>query len=276
MNSLLVRVEAFSWYLDIITNNDWEILVLGDYKAVMPLPYKRVKRKFFKRVITQPPFCQQLGVFSKLDISAETFLQFEVTFFKLSPFTYQFNAFNSIYLRDNKQVYKRVNYELNLQKPHKEILLKYSKNLKRNLKKATKNELKINTIFSIENFIILKKKHAKHKIKATQYNVMATLMHTLESKNLGVFYTVKKENKVIASAFFIQTESRIVHLFSVSTLLGKEAAAIPFLFNHIIAQNATKNCIFDFEGSMLPGVSKFFKSFGPINKPYYTVLNKKL
>jgi hypothetical protein len=29
--------------------------------------------------------------------------------------------------------------------------------------------------------------------------------------------------------------------------------------------------VFDFEGSMLKGVEKFFRSFGPTMHPYYTV-----
>ena len=39
----------------------------------------------------------------------------------------------------------------------------------------------------------------------------------------------------------------------------------------MIKKNAAKNIIFDFEGSMLPGVAKFFKSFGAIENNYYSL-----
>ena len=38
--SLQSRVYAYSWYLDIVADN-WSVLVLDDYQAVMPLPWKR-------------------------------------------------------------------------------------------------------------------------------------------------------------------------------------------------------------------------------------------
>ncbi|WP_373942482.1 hypothetical protein OEG92_04340 [Polaribacter sejongensis] len=51
-NSIQSRIYAFSWYLDIVADN-WDVLVLGDYKAVMPLPWKQ---KYFIKYITQPFF----------------------------------------------------------------------------------------------------------------------------------------------------------------------------------------------------------------------------
>lgn len=47
--------------------------------------------------------------------------------------------------------------------------------------------------------------------------------------------------------------------------------------NHLLVQKAIEkaqelNChVFDFEGSMLKGVEKFFRGFGPVLIPYYTV-----
>ena len=65
--SLQSRIYAFSWYLDIVADN-WDVLVLDDYKAVMPIPWAN---KYGIKYITQPYFCQQLGVFSIKKISAE-------------------------------------------------------------------------------------------------------------------------------------------------------------------------------------------------------------
>ncbi|MDP4600608.1 MAG: hypothetical protein NWS84_05650, partial [Polaribacter sp.] len=66
-NSIQSRIYAFSWYLDIVADH-WDVLVLNDYEAVMPLPWKK---KFGLKYITQPYFCQQLGIFSKEEISEE-------------------------------------------------------------------------------------------------------------------------------------------------------------------------------------------------------------
>ncbi|VAW26447.1 hypothetical protein MNBD_BACTEROID04-1052, partial [hydrothermal vent metagenome] len=37
--SINTRVYANSWYLDIVADN-WDVLVLNDYEAVMPLPWR--------------------------------------------------------------------------------------------------------------------------------------------------------------------------------------------------------------------------------------------
>ena len=40
-NAINSRVYAYSWYLDIVADAKWDVLVLDDYKAVMPLPKRR-------------------------------------------------------------------------------------------------------------------------------------------------------------------------------------------------------------------------------------------
>jgi len=66
-NSIQSRIYAFSWYLDIVADN-WDVLVEDDYTAVMPVPWKQ---KYFIKYVTQPFFCQQLGVFATHKISKE-------------------------------------------------------------------------------------------------------------------------------------------------------------------------------------------------------------
>ena len=59
--SINTRIYAYSWYLDIVATN-WDILVLNDYEAVMPLPWRQ---KYFIKYMYPPAWTQQLGVFSK-------------------------------------------------------------------------------------------------------------------------------------------------------------------------------------------------------------------
>jgi len=59
--SVQSKVYAFSWYLEAVTEA-WDVLVLNDYEAVMPLPYRK---KYGICYIFQPYWIQHLGVFSK-------------------------------------------------------------------------------------------------------------------------------------------------------------------------------------------------------------------
>jgi len=272
-NAFNSRIYALSWYLDIVTNNDWHAIVLDDYKAVMPIPFKRINRKFLKRMITQPLFCQQLGVFSLSELDIDEFQLFITELYNLKPYVYNFNASNSQKLKENNTYKKRNNFELKLNRTFEEIQKGYSKSLKRNIKKAFKNEFTITSNVTIEDFILMKENNKKHKIKSKQYELMRKIIEAIKANNLGQFYGVKNTTDLIAIAFFIETNNRLVHLFSASTALGKQFGAAPFLLGSIIQKNVNSTIIFDFEGSMVSGIAKFFKSFGAENNPYLSIDN---
>ena len=71
-NAINSRIYGYSWYLDIVADN-WDALVLNDYEAVMPLPWRQ---KYFIKYIYPPAWTQQLGVFSNFKIEADLVEQF--------------------------------------------------------------------------------------------------------------------------------------------------------------------------------------------------------
>tara|TARA_R110001583_G_scaffold34847_6_gene116642 strand:- start:12494 stop:13375 length:882 start_codon:yes stop_codon:yes gene_type:complete len=268
------RIYAYSWYLDIVADN-WDVLVLNDYEAVMPLPFLRFKKLFFLKKIAQPNFCQQLGVFCIKVLPEIVMSDFLIKFSELKFRYYNFNSFQKINNEIiNCSVIKKINFELDLVKPYHEIYNGYAKNLKRNLKKANKIELVISSETTVSDFLLLKENNKKHTIKSTQYKLMRKLINELLQRNLATIYGVYFENKLIASAFFVEEKQRVTHLFSATTIIGKEVGAIPYLFDVIIKNNSAKKMIFDFEGSMIPNVARFFKSFGAKQTNYYSLEKK--
>lgn len=267
-NALNTRIYAYSWYLDIVADN-WDALVLNDYEAVMPLPLLRMKRNFFIAKILQPGFCQQLGVFTIVKLSELNLKTFLDNFIKLKPKNYSFNTENMIPL--NYSLNKKVNYELNLEREYETIALKYSKNLKRNINKAKKNSLIVSNNASVEELISIKRDCMKHQISSKKFNIITKLMNELIYKNLGEICSVTINDDIIASAFFIKSKNRIIHLFSASNELGRKYGAMSLLFDTMIKQNVNKKKVMDFEGSMIVGVAKFFESFGAEQKNYFSL-----
>ena len=53
-------VYSYTYYLDAMCSN-WSALVLNDYQAVMPLPWRK---KWSIYYLYQPPFIAQLGLFA--------------------------------------------------------------------------------------------------------------------------------------------------------------------------------------------------------------------
>lgn len=260
-------IYAYSWYLDIVSD-DWGVLVLGDYKAVMPIPLMRSIRNFYFKKIAQPPFCQQLGLFYSEEISGDIVLKFLEMFYDKKPNSYQFNAKNLI---KNKlfEVSNRKNYELELKDSYELLKKNYSKNLVRNIKKATNNELKIVANVGSNIFIEMKTANKKHQIKQRNLRKMKLLIDELIARNFGEIYGVQCGTELIATAVISKNKERIVHLFSASSEIGKKMGAIPYLFDFLIQENCGSNFVFDFEGGSIPSIARFNKSFGAKSVDYF-------
>lgn len=264
------RIEAYSWYLDIVTNKNWEILVYNDYQAVLPLPKQRVRKKFFQKLITQPLFCQQLGLFYTKPIDLEIKALFLEAFFKNKIFIYHFNAQN-IFVRQllKDKIQSKNNFILPLNIDYQSIYKNYKKDLLKKLKKAKKATFFIKKDVAFDDFKQIKKENSHHKIKKVHFKKMEILTKSLQQKNKGNFYGVFKDKQLVSVMFFIQTETKIIYLLSATSSQGKKTGAAAFLLDYIIQNNCNTNKTLDFEGSTIPGIAKFFMSFGAINAPYF-------
>ena len=54
-------IYGYSWYLDIVCDQ-WDALILDDYVAVMPIPWRK---KYGITYVYPPLWLLQLGIFSK-------------------------------------------------------------------------------------------------------------------------------------------------------------------------------------------------------------------
>ena len=267
-NAYNTRIYAYSWYLDIVANKNWEVLVLGDYQAVMPLPFKRVKSKLLKKMIVQPLFCQQLGVFSLTELLGNTLQNFIIEFKKFNIYTYNFNANNTSFIENEQALIKKNNFELHLKQEYFDIKKNYNKGLKSNINKSKKSGLAIKKGLDFSKFRKMKIENSFHKIKETDFKKMEALTQKIIHNSKGNFYAVYKESELVSISFFIKTQKRIIYLLSSANAIGKKTGATSFLLNSMIKKNSEKDMIFDFEGAMIDGLAKFFKSFGAKNNEY--------
>lgn len=262
---------AASWYLDIVTGNDWELLVVGNYEAVMPLPYGRARQTFLRRRIMQPMFCQQLGVFAKTDVSEHIPQELLTTFFKLQPFTYHFNHANAIFLKDFEALKSRTNLVLPLNQSPEIIKNGFSTNLRRNIRKAEKAGLDFRMLESdaIPELIRLKKASIRIKLSGKVYKRMVDLMKAAMDRNHGFLCGVFDKDALISSAFILKSYDRLVYLIAAKSEAAEKNGAAHFLLYNLIKELSLKHDKLDFEGSDQKGVARFFKSFGSKEENYF-------
>lgn len=258
-------VYAYSWYLDIVSPG-WNALVKDNYKSIMPLTWRK---KYGVTYLYQPFFTQQLGIFSNEKSDAELVQQF----LEAIPAQYKFieinlNTFNVLpkkYEKNNK-VKENLTHELDLIGSYDSIEKNYSQNLKRNLKKASAAGLQFISDNRPQAVIKLFRNNRGADIstlKDRDYKTLTHLIHeAIQRGKAQVFTVLNKENELCAGTFFIESNNKVIFLFSGLSEEGKTLGAMPFLIDSFIRHNAGKNVTFDFEGSNDASLARFYKSFG--------------
>ena len=249
------RVYAEYWYLDSLTDLQWDCLVLNDYEAIMPLPYRK---KLNIKYIAQPLYCQQLGVFHDQFFEQHLFDNFIHIIKRKLVHSYHFNEENTTQF--NPQGTKKINQIIPFPSRNG-----YSKMVKRNLSKFRQQAIQIIEHHDVESYIEFKKKYSTHDLNET---IFFQVLKSLQNENvLKIFKAV--ENDVISYAVLIHSKNRWIYLDGASSAVGKEMKASTGLIDFVINDLNTQNNIFDFEGSSIPSIHQFYANFGS-HDVYYT------
>ncbi|MBL4605885.1 MAG: hypothetical protein JKY02_09570, partial [Flavobacteriaceae bacterium] len=187
----------------------------------------------------------------------------------------QLNSSNVI--SEDRNVSERINYILPLQASYLDIFKRFSKGRKSAINQSIKNKLIIGN-FPVDELILLAKKNYDFKdFSFNEYNLLKHLVEKLQSKNKALLLGVRDANNIlIGGSIFLLDSSRIVYLFSAVTKEGKQRQVASFLLNHVIQKYSEGQLILDFEGSMIPGIASFFKSFGATLEKYSLLKINKL
>lgn len=267
------RIYANNWHLD-RTAVVWDALIYGDYRFVMPVP---VKIKFGITYIYQPLFCQQLGIFPEPDKEiAELF--YNALFAKFRYCDVHINSQNPALLSKNTMsFFPRVNYLLDLQYNYKSLAKSYSTNTKRNIAKAAGNNFQFITGIQLEEYIEFRLQNLPDKFPKKEINKLKSAISFGQFKGIGEIYGVySSENELCAAVYFCKWKNRVIYLNAVTNKTGKELGAMYFLVDSFLKENAERDLILDFEGSMVPGVARFYSGFGAVTETYHQLKFNRL
>jgi hypothetical protein len=264
-NSSNSRIYAYSFYLDIVASS-WDALVLNEYETVMPITWNS---KYFIKYIYSPAWTQQLGVFSSNTISNELIEKF----IKAIPKKYfktltNFNSGNSC----SNLFDEKTNYILPLNTSYKELFKKF-KYIRRRVKlQFDSSKFLISSTDECAEVIQLfvEQKQEEVSVKHVDYVRLEKLVSFLQTLNKVDIIVAKAPNgELLGGAIFLKDDNRITYLFSSISQIGRDKQVMTFIIDSVIEKYSNSNFILDFEGSMIPGVAFFFKSFGAIKETYF-------
>lgn len=262
---------AYSWYLDRICSH-WDALITGDYSIVMPLVNRR---KYGISYIYQPFFTQQLGIFSKAPITQEIIRHFFSSIpqkFRLTDINLNTgnHAVSSIF-----STKLNTTYHLPLQPDEKTIRSNYNNNTRRNILKASQNQICIEPVHDIGTFLDFTRQNLRDKVpevKDQHYMALGNVIKFALNNGYGQILSAQNTHgKWLSAVFFLIVKEQAIYLAATSSPEGIEKSAMFLLIDTFIQNHSGTNLTLDFEGSNIQGIARFYAGFGALPKSYHSV-----
>ena len=268
---------AYPWYLDAL-NLQWSVLVVDDYAAVMPL---LEQKKALWRYTSMPLLVQKWGLFSAHTLSDSeitTIAAYLKKSFALIDYRVD-DTVNSIALAKHFTQQSRINYILHLNTPIDTIRNTYNTQTKRNLKTARESALDVRFDIPATYVVDLYKTHIAskdEKVSAAFYTTLPTHLQRFIENGKGQTAGVYKQNMLHAAAFYVHTGHSIINIFPASHPAGRDTQAMTLLVDTMLERYAGSPQVFDFEGSMIESIARFYKGFGAELQTYTGITYNRL
>lgn len=254
-------VYGYSFYLDTMAKH-WDALVLNDYEAVMPLTWNK---KYGIAYLYQPPFMQQLGIFSNRILNDDIKKSFVVAAQQRFRFAEIFGNF----LNGSEQP----NFILPLHQSYALIKKGYKNDLSKNLKHAAQFSISYQTT---DDFVVAinlyKSQYASRTphVKKQDYQRFLKLCATAKNTgNLLIRKVVDDKQIILAIALLLKDKKRLYNIISAVTTDGRRCEANHYLFDKLIEEFSGQEIVLDFEGSSIESIASFYQKFGAVNEPYF-------
>ena len=258
-------VYGYSFYLDAVAKH-WDALVMGDYEAVMPLTWNK---KWGFRYLYQPPFTQQLGIFSPKEISSSLITNF------LEKLTLRFR-FGEIFLNHGNgypAFTRHSNFIISLDTSYGNLCLNYKGDAVRNLGRSRRFGLSYTThtdLLTALNAYRCEYGERIPHLKNSDYRRFERLCGIAQQNNELIVRTVlNSDNNILAVSVLLQKNKRLYLIQSTTFAAGRKVEANYYLIDQIIEEFAGKGFLLDFEGSDIPGIAHFYSNFGSVDQPYF-------
>lgn len=256
-------------YLDHMCDH-WSGLVVGDYEAIMPLPWRR---KYGFRYYYIPPFIQQLGFIG--DTSLLRSLQEELIQ-KIRGYAWYGDLhlnFSNHVLASELHCKNRTNFIIDLNRSYFEIYKDYHPDLKNLIYKIPQEHFQYSSDHDFKQVIDRYQQQYGQRmphLSAHDFIRLGELCKFYnERKQCIIRSTQSVDGQVLSETLLLRDQRRIYHLLNTTFPKGRDLHSNHWLMDQILREYANHDLIFDFEGSDLPGVKSFYKKFGGHVQPYF-------
>lgn len=281
-----------AWWLDSVAGNDWDVVLVEKGDTIQAsLPFVTHK-KYGLTLITQPTLTQNLGPWLRpstakyaRQLSQEKDL-LQALFAQLpahAHYSQNWHCSRTNWLPLYWQGYQqttRYTYRIDDLSDMVAVWSETQPNIRTDVRKAEK-QVTIRTDLPIEDFIKLNKKVFERQGMALPYT--EELLHRIDqaalAQNARQFFIAEDEQgRHHAGVYIVWDKETAYYLMGGGDPDLRNSGATSLCMWKAIKFSATKVNSFDFEGSMIEPVERFFRAFGAKQTPYFAIskTNSKL
>ena len=286
-----IPVFSRDWWLDAACGtNNWDVILIQEKDNIQAaLPYYLLR----PRIISMPPYTQTMGIWfaphsdDTKYISAQERRQClcmqiiaQLMPYKcfLQNFHYDFTDWLPFYWNNYLQTTRYTYLLKDLQNPDR-LWENMSQHTRRNIKKAKERfHITVKQGISADDFLqILKQTFERQRKKNTQdINALRRLINVCRKRNQGELWGgYDQQGRLHAVAFVVWQKQSAYYIAGGGDPSLRQSGAHSLVLWEAIQYVAGYSDVFDFEGSMLPGVERFFREFGGIQTPYFSIQKGK-
>lgn len=287
MNSSSYTNSIFEepWWLDATAPGQWDAVeITNNGDAIARLPFV-IKRKLGLTLLTQPSLTQTLGPWTKATngkyhSELSTKMQLYQELIELLPkhdiFSQNFHTNITNWLPFYWSGYSQstnYSYTIDLKQDADHIFADFSTRARRSIRKAEK-VVEVTESDSIEELLEVNRKTFQRQGLTVPYSdrfVYSIDEATAKHANRLILIAKDASGKVHGGSYYVGDTRRMYLLINGGDPALRNSGAGTLLVWEAIQRLKGNTEIFDFEGSMIPGVEKFYRGFGAKQTPYFNI-----
>jgi hypothetical protein len=284
-----IPVFSRDWWLDAACGDDWDVLLEEkDNKvyAAMPLYVP------CKYIVSMPHYTQTMGIWFAAEAAdtkyssllghrqaiCENFIE-KLRSYKsyLQNFSHEFTDWLPFYWDGYSQM-TRYTYILHGIKNFEKLWLDMSQHTRRNIKKAKEESIVVRHGVTADDFLEIQaltfKRQKKKNIQSDA--VLRRLINAARKRGQGeIFGGYDDAGNLHAAAFIVWQKSSAYYIAGGGDPVLRSSGAHSLVMWDAIKHVSRYTDTFDFEGSMIRGVERFFREFGAVQTPYFVITRGK-
>lgn len=285
-NEPTIPLFSQAWWLDAVVGDSWDVvLATKKNKVIGALPYM-LRKKWGFRLLTQPKLTQSLGPWVRpTQKSYPKWLAYEKEVLgelvNLLP-KYDYYSQNwhcerqnwlPFYWRGFEQT-TRYTYRLAIKADTNELWKGLQENTRREVRKA-KDRVGVQVRQgTFDEFLALNRMVFERQNKSVPYtSKFVTRLNAAASVRDACDCLVAEdaEGKLHAGAYIVRSGNTSYYLMGGGDPELRNSGATSLLLWEAICSQPESIETFDFEGSMIEPIERFFRSFGAVQTPYFHV-----